>query len=72
MPTLMMATAVWLVTLLAASLMAELLNAAPRAVNKNGKYVAVKLAFAARMYVKAMAMPMPAIAPMAGEMILER
>ena len=49
MPTLMIATAVWSVTLPAALLIAELLNAAPSAVRRNGKYVAVKLALAARM-----------------------
>src|SRR5207302_4736164 len=65
--TLMIATAVWSVTLPAALLMVELLNAAPSAVRRNGKYVAVKLALAARMYVKAIAMPMPAMAPTAGE-----
>jgi len=49
MRTLMMAIAVWLVTWPAASLIAELPNAAPRDVSRNGKYWAVKLAFAARM-----------------------
>ena len=49
MPTLMMAIAVVLVTCEAAPLMAELPNAAPRAVSMNGTYWAVKLALAARM-----------------------
>src|SRR5712691_10532216 len=72
MTTLIVATAPWLVTLPAASLMAELFNAAPRAVSMNGVYAAVKLAFAARMYVKAMQIEIPAIAPRAGEMMRER
>ena len=72
MTTLIAATAPWLVTLFAASLIAELLKAAPSAVSMNGVYAAVKFAFAARMYVNAMQMPMPAIAPSAGEMMRER
>src|ERR1700730_991047 len=71
MTTLMMAIAVVLVTWDAASLMAELPKAAPNAVSRNGKYWAVKLAFAARMYVNAMQMPMPNTAPRGGEMIRE-
>src|ERR1700730_9676990 len=51
--------------------MLELPNAAPSAVRRNGKYVAVKFAFAARKYVKATQMPMPNTAPSAGEMMRE-
>ena len=72
MTTLIVATAPWLVTLLAASLIDELLKAAPSAVSMKGVYAAVKLALAARMYVKAIQMLMPAIAPSAGEMMRER
>src|SRR6266571_2615076 len=72
MATLIVATAPWLVTFPAASLMAELLKAAPSEVSMKGVYVAVKFAFAARMYVNAMQMLMPAMAPSAGEMMRER
>jgi hypothetical protein len=56
MRTLMMAIAVWLVTWEAASLIAELPNAAPSDVRRNGKYCAVKFAFDARLLVIALFM----------------